>query len=93
MRNAMQKLIIWLSQFLAPCYSATIHWRKVVSAIIRFLIRSGTSVHNPFHPARSYVRPKQGDGARDYFRVSSDMRRISDDLRKVTKRELSNYGG
>lgn len=64
-----------------------------MTAIMRFLARSGAAITNPFHPQRNYIRPRAGDASRDFGKISGDMRRVGEDLRKVTLKECAKYRG
>lgn len=57
------------------------------SFLLRLLARAGESLSNPF-AVRDYVLPRHGDAARDFMRISGDMRTVGADLRRVAQREL-----
>ena len=58
---------------------------------IRMLLRASRTVHNPFDRSRPYQVPRRGDAASDFARISSDMRVIGTDLRKVAEKELRQH--
>ncbi len=59
--------------------------------LLRLLDRAGESLSNPF-AGRDYVRPRRGDAARDFMRISGDMRTVGTDLRRVAQQELQHHG-
>ena len=59
--------------------------------LLRLLARAGESLSNPF-VGRSYVQPRHGDAARDFARISGDMRTVGADLRRVAQQELQHHG-
>lgn len=59
--------------------------------LLRILLRASKLVHNPFDSRGQYQRPRSGDAANDFARVSSDMRRVGSDLRTVADKELGRY--
>lgn len=64
---------------------------KGMKRLIHWLKRAGETVQNPFS-ARPYLRPQRGDAANDFTRLTGDMRKVGNDLRKVSRRELRQYG-
>lgn len=64
-----------------------------MTAIMRFLARSGAVFTNPFQPARNYRRPRMGDAAKDFARIGGDMRRVGADLRRTSLKEIAKHGG
>lgn len=64
-----------------------------MTALMKFLARSGAAISNPFHPARAYRRPQPGDARGDFARISGDMRRVGADLRRVSLKEVARHGG
>ncbi len=63
-----------------------------MTAFMRFLARSGAVFVNPFQPQRNYRRPHSGDAAKDFARISGDMRRVGSDLRRTSLKELAKHG-
>lgn len=59
--------------------------------LLRWLARAGESLSNPF-VGRDYVLPRHGDAARDFTRISGDMRTVGADLRRVARQELQRHG-
>lgn len=64
----------------------------MTKVLLRVLSRAGQSIHNPFAVGNSYVIPKRGDAAGDFQAVTRDMKRVGEDLRVVTTRELKRHG-
>lgn len=63
-----------------------------MTAILRMLARSGIVIGNPFHQKRHYIRPRPGDGARDFAKIAGDMRAVDQNLRRVLARNMDTHG-
>lgn len=64
----------------------------MTDAILRLLAKAGKNIQNPFGSESRYVRPRQGDTARDASKIAADMRSIGGDLTRTAKRELAKHG-
>lgn len=60
--------------------------------ILKWLANAGSALQSPFEPGRDYVRPMPGDGRKDLARISSDMRKVGQDMRKAARAELQRHG-
>lgn len=63
-----------------------------MTALLRFLARSGVVVCNPFHATVAYRRMRVGDAMGDWLRLEGDMRAVGEDLRRTTIREIKQNG-
>jgi hypothetical protein len=61
-------------------------------ALMQFLSRAGLTMTNPFHPQRSYHRPRRGDSCSDFLNVAGDMKKVTKALGEVTRKELASNG-
>ena len=60
--------------------------------LFRALMKAGQVFENPFGMGNPYNIPSRRGARDDFKRVLGDMRKIGNQLRKVTERELSNNG-
>lgn len=64
----------------------------MTALLLKALSRAGQTLHNPFNMGRTYVMPRRGEPARDFQRVTKDMKTVGNDLRTTAKRELQKHG-
>lgn len=64
-----------------------------MTELIQFLSKHQIQLRNPFAPFRHYERPARGAGARDFEKVSRDMRVLNDRVKKNLQKELTTDGG
>lgn len=55
---------------------------------LRWLSRAGYTLASPMVSGGEYVRPRRGDAAKDWVRLSGDMRAVGQDLRRTAEAEL-----
>jgi hypothetical protein len=60
--------------------------------LLRFLVKAGHALNNPFAMNQGYLLPRHGDGRRDWQRVAGDLHVVSKDLKKIANRELKEHG-
>jgi hypothetical protein len=73
-------------------FALTVKGETMAEILLRALARAGRSINNPFAMGGAYVLPKQGDAQKDFGRISGDMRRVGEDLKKTAEKALKQHG-
>lgn len=63
-----------------------------MAKLLKFLASKGIVIQNPIGNDSSYRIPQKGDARNDFLNISSDMKKVGQDLRSSLNRELNKYG-